>query len=142
MQVARMQQPESRTFVHKILEAGTGVLLTRDAVLAQYLRLAPYGNGSHGIAHAARLYFDKPVADLSWAEIALLSAIPQSPTRMNPLRPDGLRRAIQRGHQMLDILLKQKIIGADEAEIAHRQLNDVQMPDLPRRPSTWTVLPS
>jgi penicillin-binding protein 1C len=144
MQVARMQQPESRTFVHKILEAGTGVLLTlrygRDAVLAQYLRLAPYGNGSHGIAHAARLYFDKPVADLSWAEIALLSAIPQSPTRMNPLRPDGLRRAIQRGHQMLDALLKQKIIGADEAEIAHRQLNDVRMPDLPRRPDALHLI--
>ena len=114
MQVARMQQPESRSVMHKILEAGTGVLLTlrygREAVLAQYLRLAPYGNGSHGIAHAARLYFDKPVADLSWAEIALLSAIPQSPTRMNPLRPEGLRRAIQRGHQMLDVLLKQKVI--------------------------------
>lgn len=144
MQVARMQQPESRTFMHKILEAGTGVLLTlrygRDAVLEQYLRLAPYGNGSHGIAHAARLYFDKPVADLSWAEIALLSAIPQSPTRMNPLRPAGLRRAIQRGHQMLDALAKQKIIRADEAEIAHRQLADMRMPDLPRRPDALHLI--
>ena len=144
MQVARMQQPESRSVMHKILEAGTGVLLTlrygREAVLAQYLRLAPYGNGSHGIAHAARLYFDKPVADLSWAEIALLSAIPQSPTRMNPLRPEGLRRAIQRGHQMLDVLLKQKVIDADEAEIAHRQLDKVQMPNLPRRPDALHLI--
>lgn len=144
MQVARMQQPESRTFLHKALEAGTGVALTlrygRNAVLAQYLRLAPYGNGSHGIAHAARFYFDKPVSDLSWAEIALLSAIPQSPTRMNPLRPDGLRRAIQRGHQMLDVLLKEKVIGTDEAEIAHHQLNEVRMPDLPRRPDALHVI--
>ena len=144
MQVARMQRPESRSFLHKVLEAGTGVALTlrygRSAVLAQYLRLAPYGNGSHGIAHAARFYFDKPVADLSWAEIALLSAIPQSPSRMNPLRPDGLRRAIQRGHQMLDVLQRQNVIGADEAEIAHRQLDDVQMPDLPRRPDALHVI--
>ncbi|WFU04936.1 transglycosylase domain-containing protein (plasmid) [Rhizobium sp. CB3171] len=144
MQVARMQRPESRTFMHKILEAGTGVLLTlrygREAMLAQYLRLAPYGNGSHGIAHAARLYFDKPVADLSWAEIALLSAIPQSPTRMNPLRPEGLRRAIQRGHQMLNTLAQQKIINADEAEIAHRQLADMRMPDLPRRPDALHLI--
>ncbi len=144
MQVARMQQPESRTFLHKALEAGTGVALTlrygRNAVLAQYLRLAPYGNGSHGIAHAARFYFDKPVSDLSWAEIALLSAIPQSPTRMNPLRPDGLRRAIQRGHQMLDALLKEKVIGTDEAEIAHHQLNEVRMPNLPRRPDALHVI--
>ncbi len=144
MQVARMQQPEARTFFHKILEAGTGIVLTlrygHDAVLAQYLRLAPYGNGSHGIAHAARFYFDKPVADLSWAEIALLSAIPQSPTRMNPLRPDGLRRAVQRGHQVLDVLQAQKIVGTDEAEIAHRQLNELQMPDLPRRPDALHVI--
>jgi penicillin-binding protein 1C len=138
MQVARMQKPEPRTWLNKILEAGTGVTLTlrygHEAVLAQYLRLAPYGNGSHGIAHAARLYFDKPVADLSWAEIALLSAIPQSPTRMNPLRPDGLRRAIQRGHHMLDVLREQKVISADEAGIAHDQLKTLRMPSLPRRP--------
>ncbi|WP_246724665.1 transglycosylase domain-containing protein [Rhizobium phaseoli] len=144
MQVARMQRPESRTLIHKALEAGTGVLLTlrygRDAMLGQYLRLAPYGNGSHGIAHAARLYFDKPVADLSWAEIALLSAIPQSPTRMNPLRPEGLRRAIHRGHQMLDALAKQKIIRADEAEIAHRQLDQMRMPDIPRRPDALHLI--
>jgi penicillin-binding protein 1C len=144
MQVARMQQPEARTFTHKMLEAGTGILLTlrygREAMLTQYLRLAPYGNGSHGIAHAARLYFDKPVADLSWAEIALLSAIPQSPTRMNPLRPAGLRRAVQRGHQALDLLAKQNIIGADEAETAHRQLDTMRMPDLPRRPDALHLI--
>ncbi|MBB6485853.1 transglycosylase domain-containing protein [Rhizobium lusitanum] len=144
MQVARMQQPEARTFVHKILEAGAGIALTlrygHHAVLAQYLRLAPYGNGSHGIAHATRFYFGKPVTDLSWAEIALLSAIPQSPTRMNPLRPDGLRRAVQRGHQVLDVLQAQKIIRTDEAEIAHRQLNELRMPDLPRRPDALHVI--
>ncbi|WP_245441551.1 transglycosylase domain-containing protein [Rhizobium vallis] len=144
MQVARMQQPESRTFMHKSLEAGTGILLTlrygREAMLAQYLRLAPYGNGSHGIAHASRLYFDKPVADLSWAEIALLSAIPQSPTRMNPLRPGGLRHAVQRGHQILNALAKQNVMNADEAEIAHRQLASMRMPDLPRRPDALHLI--
>ncbi|GLS22832.1 hypothetical protein GCM10007874_58520 [Labrys miyagiensis] len=144
MQVARMQRPEPRTWPNKLLEAGTGVVLTlrygHEAVLAQYLRLAPYGNGSHGIAHAARLYFDKPVADLSWAEIALLSAIPQSPTLMNPLRPDGLRRAIQRGHRVLDILREQKVISADEAAIAHNQLKTLRMPSLPRRPDALQLV--
>ena len=76
MQIARMQDPAPRSFVNKIVEAATGVAITyrngHEAALAHYLRLAPYGNGSHGIAHAARFYFDKPVADLSWAEIALL----------------------------------------------------------------------
>ena len=82
----------------------------------------PYGNGSHGIAHAARWYFDKPVDDLSWAEIALLSAIPQSPTRMNPLHPDGLARAVRRGQEILDELARQQVIDVAELALAHRQL--------------------
>ena len=93
MQTARMQRPSPRSLWAKAVEAGTGLVLTwrygREEVLKHYLRLVPYGNGSHGVAHAARFYFAKPVADLSWAEIALLSAIPQSPTLMNPMRPQG-----------------------------------------------------
>jgi penicillin-binding protein 1C len=104
MQIARMQHPAPRTFWTKAREALTALALTwrygRETLLAHYLRLVPYGNGSHGIAHAARWYFNKPVEDLSWAEIALISAIPQSPTRMNPLHADGACQFAQRsGHQ-------------------------------------------
>ena len=91
MQVARMQHPRPRTLWAKALEAGTAVALTarygRQAVLAQYLRLAPYGESSHGIGHAARWYFDRPAADLSWAQAALLAAVPQSPARLALRRP-------------------------------------------------------
>ena len=83
MQVVRMQHPRPRTLWSKAIEAGAAVGLTarygRAAVLAQYLRLAPYGEGSHGIAHAARWYFDQPAADLNLAQAALLSALPQAP---------------------------------------------------------------
>ena len=44
----------------------------------------PYGNRIHGISYAARRYFDKPVADLSWAEPAFLTALPRAAGRMNP----------------------------------------------------------
>ena len=101
MQVARMQAPERpRSLGEKLTEAGTALALVarhgHDAMLAHYLRLAPYGNGSHGIAHAARFYFDKPVEDLSLAEIALLAAVPQSPGRMKIIpraRPRARDRA-------------------------------------------------
>ncbi|WP_216851346.1 transglycosylase domain-containing protein [Acidisphaera sp. L21] len=86
MQVARMQHPRPRTLWAKAVEAGTALALTaeygRAAVLAQYLRLAPYGENSHGIAHAARWYFDEPAEDLTVAQAAILSAIPQAPGRM------------------------------------------------------------
>lgn len=138
MQVARMQRPAPRTLLGKAVEAGTALALTwrygREAVLAHYLRIVPYGNGSHGIVHAARFYFDKPVADLSWSEIALLSAIPKSPTRMNPMQPRGLASAVRRGHRILDELARQGVIGAAELALAHRQLAATTSPEPPQRP--------
>jgi penicillin-binding protein 1C len=138
MQVARMQRPAPRRLSAKLREAAAALALTwqygRQPLLAHYLRIVPYGNGSHGIAHAARWYFDKPADDLSWAEIALLSAIPQSPTFMNPLRADGLARAKRRGHRALDELERQHVIDAAEAALAHRQLAAMPAPHPPRRP--------
>jgi penicillin-binding protein 1C len=138
MQVARMQDPAPRDYLHKAREAATALFLTlrygREAVLRQYLRLAPYGNGSHGIAHAARFYLDKPVADLSWAEIAFLAAIPQAPSRMNPLSLDGRHDAIQRGHRILEALQKGGVVTASEYALATAQLDDLPLIDRRGRP--------
>ncbi len=115
MQVVRLQHPMHRGYIGKAVEAAGATVMTlrygRDAVLKQYLRLVPFGQNSHGIAHAARWYFDKPVADLSWAEIAFLSAIPQAPAAMNPAREEGRLRAIDRGHRALDRLHALGVIG-------------------------------
>ncbi|HEX8663990.1 MAG TPA: transglycosylase domain-containing protein [Beijerinckiaceae bacterium] len=138
MQVARMQRPGPRTLWTKTVEAGTAIALTarygRKALLGHYLRLVPYGNGSHGIAHAARWYLDKPVQDLSWAEVALLAAIPQSPTAMNPRNSAGLQRAVRRGARVLDELLRQGVIGEAEHALARGQLAASRPPPVPRRP--------
>ncbi len=108
MQVARMQHPRPRTLWAKAVEAGTAVALTarygRAAVLAHYLRLAPYGQGSHGIGHAARWFLDKPAADLTWAEAALLAAVPQAPALANLRRDSGLVRARIRAARALAVL--------------------------------------
>jgi len=139
MQIARMQHPLPRTLWAKAIEAATALVLTarygREALLAHYLRLAPYGNGSHGIAHAARWYFDKPLTDLSWAEIALLAAIPQEPGAMNPLRPSGRARAIRRGHRVLQALARQRSIGGEEFAAATSELDHIRLPRPPRRPA-------
>jgi penicillin-binding protein 1C len=138
MQIARMQNPQPRTLWSKAVEAGTAMALTarygRAALLAHYLRLVPYGNGSHGIGHAARWYFEKPVDDLSWAEIALLAAIPQSPSLMNPRHRDGLARALRRGHAVLDELERRGVLDGVEARLAHAQLAAMPPPPRRRRP--------
>ncbi len=142
MQIARMQQPGPRTWVRKIVEAVTAVCLTarygREAILEHYLRIVPYGNRIHGIAFAARVYLDKPVEDLSWAEIAFLAAIPQSPARMNPYAPSGRARAVVRGRRILDALLRTGVMGEDEHALATHELARLQVRERGRRP--WSAM--
>jgi penicillin-binding protein 1C len=137
MQVARMQRPGPRTLWRKGLEAATALALTarhgRDAVLSQYLLLAPYGNRIHGIAYAARRYLAKPVEDLSWAEVAFLTAIPQAPGRMNPYAPAGRAAAVARGRRILGLLRDGGALDAAECALALRQIGEIAVPPLPRR---------
>ncbi|QQR73219.1 MAG: transglycosylase domain-containing protein [Holophagales bacterium] len=139
MQVARMQRPGSRGYWRKALEAATALLLTarygRDAVLAHYLRIVPYGNRIHGIAYAARRYLDKPVDDLSWAEVAFLTAIPQSPARMNPYDPRGRLRAIQRGREILGRLAERGDLPARDLAVALDEIEHLRLPWRGERPA-------
>lgn len=132
MQVARLLDPGTRTWWHKLRETWRGLAMTvrfgRDDVLAAYLRLVPYGNRVHGIAYAARRYLDKPVADLSWAEIAFLSAIPQAPTLMNPFRENGRQRAIARGQRILERLREKHVLTEAEYALASQQIVNLSLP--------------
>jgi penicillin-binding protein 1C len=138
MQVARMQHPAARGYLAKLSEAATALVMTqrygRDAIFKQYLRLVPFGQNSHGIAHAARWYFDKPVEDLSWAEIAFLSAIPQSPSAFNPANPAGRARATERGRKALVRLFDQGVITAAELAQAEADLDRLAPREHPTRP--------
>ena len=138
MQVARMQRPGTRTVWRKSVEAIAALGLTarhgREDVLSQYLRLAPYGNRIHGVAYASRRYLDKPVEDLSWAEVAFLTALPQAPGRMNPYTASGRARALTRGRRILALLRTAGTLDPAEYELALRQIDGIVIPPLPRRP--------
>lgn len=62
------------------------MIWSKERILTAYLNRLDYGNLRIGTAEAARFYFQKPLADLSLAECALLAGIPQAPSRLNPLR--------------------------------------------------------
>ncbi len=135
MQVARLQHPKSRTPWGKAREAAEALLLVhqhgRDAVLRQYLTLAPYGNRCHGAVRAARLYFDKPVEDLSWLQAAYLAALPQQPGRMGPWNAEGHRAAMARAGRILRQLHERGVIGDDDLKIALS--TDLAIVPAPRR---------
>ena len=132
MQVARLQHPGARGYLRKALEAATAWLATarygREGVLRHYLRIVPYGHRIHGIAYAARRYLDKPVEDLSWAEIAFLAAIPQSPSRMDPYEPEGRRRAIRRGRQILARLAARGTLTPVDLAAANAEIDHLALP--------------
>ena len=90
MQINRMLDNRPRTFVSKTIEAFRALQLEhardKNEILEIYLNMAPYGGNIRGVEAASRHYFDKTANDLSLAEAALLSGIPQSPSRLRPDR--------------------------------------------------------
>lgn len=57
---------------------------SKDDVLQAYLNIIYFGRGAYGIAAASKAYFDKPVEQLTVAEGALLAALIQRPSALDP----------------------------------------------------------
>lgn len=89
-------------------------------ILEFYFNEIPYGGAVYGIEAASRYYFDKSVQELTLAEAAILAALPQSPTTYSPYgnNKDGL---ITRQHTILNLMVEQKYITEDQAEVAKNQ---------------------
>jgi penicillin-binding protein 1C len=102
MQVARLLAGEhERTGLGKLRQALRALQierrLSKQAILALYLRLAPFGGNVEGVRAASLAYFGKEPRRLSLAEGALLVALPQSPELRRPDRfPEPARRARNR----------------------------------------------
>ncbi len=63
---------------------------SKDAVLQSYLNIIYFGRGAYGISAAAKAYFDKPVEQLTVSEGALLAALIQRPSTLDPaVDPQG-----------------------------------------------------
>lgn len=70
--------------------------LPKNEILDLYLNEVYLGHGAYGVADAARVYFNRPVSQLSQAECALLAGLPQAPSAYDPLHNLPLARIRQR----------------------------------------------
>jgi penicillin-binding protein 1C len=115
-------------------------------ILTAYLNRLDYGNLRIGSAEAARFFFQKPLADLSLAECALLAGLPQAPTRLNPINHP--RRATVRRDTVLTRLSATgkidpaRITAALAEPITLRPLIESQSAPWLANPSTISNLPS
>src|SRR3989344_185377 len=79
---------DEQTLLRKARELILAIHLDRtyskDQILGFYLNEVPYGPTIYGVGAASKAYFDKSVSDLSFAESALLAALPRAPRYYSP----------------------------------------------------------
>ncbi|MFT5706685.1 MAG: penicillin-binding protein 1C, partial [Oceanospirillaceae bacterium] len=117
MQVARLLTPHSRSIKGKLQQILRALQLewhlSKAQVLNLYLNLAPFGGTLIGVQAASVSYFDKPLAQLSDAEAALLAVLPQAPSRWRPDRhpqaAQAARNKVLRRMQQLGIWPVQRV---------------------------------
>lgn len=59
-------------------------VISKDQILSMYLNENAYGGTLYGIEEASQSFFGKPSSDVTIAEAAYLTAIPQAPTHYSP----------------------------------------------------------
>ena len=75
----RYEKSISRKIKEIILSTEITRLYSKDEILEIYLNENYYGNFAYGIEAAAQTYFQKPAADLDFAEASFLTGLPQAP---------------------------------------------------------------
>jgi len=124
MQTARLLDAHpTRSYVAKIAQMLRAwqleTLMSKREILELYMKLAPYGGNIEGVRAASLAYFGKEPKRLTWAEAALLVALPQAPEQRRPDRgTDAARPARDR---VLARAAQAGVIGIAEAEWAKQQ---------------------
>jgi penicillin-binding protein 1A len=124
MQLSRLLflTPE-KTYERKIKE---GILafqieknFTKEEIFTLYCNQIYFGHGNYGVEAASQFFFGKSIKDLTLEEAALLAALPQNPTRLSPV--ESPERARERRNHVLDRMLDERYIGAEEAKRARAE---------------------
>jgi len=112
-----------QTFERKFQEIYNAILLERkldkSSIITIYANIINMGNGSYGVQSASKMYFGKPVNELTLAEAALLAGIPNAPYLYNPYTEKGLEKSIGRQHLVLNKMLELNFITKEEYNQAY-----------------------
>ncbi|MBW4936444.1 penicillin-binding protein 1A [Marinobacter sp. F4206] len=121
MQVAKNYfLSRDRTFIRKFNEILLALQIERELdknrILELYLNKIYLGNRAYGIAAASQVYYNKPVVELSLAQMAMLAGLPKAPSAFNPLaNPD---RALIRRNWILGRMRDLNYITNDAYDLA------------------------
>jgi penicillin-binding protein 1A len=90
MQVARdFYLTRDKLFSRKLTEVMLAYkiegALSKDQILELYMNQVYLGQRAYGFSAASRIYFGKPLKELSIAQAAMLAGLPQAPSTVNPV---------------------------------------------------------
>ncbi len=130
--------PQNRHLWTKVREALAARRLemtwSKAQILSAYFNRLDYGSLRFGPAEATRYYFQKPLADLSLAECALLAGLPQAPSRLNPIKHPAA--AITRRNTVLSRVAAAG--NSDESRISTARAEPITLRPLKEtRPAPW-----
>jgi monofunctional biosynthetic peptidoglycan transglycosylase len=117
---------EERTLLRKLREAVLARRLEslgKARVLELYLNVAEWGDGVYGAEAAARVWFQKPAADLLPEEAAVLAAMLPAPRRRSPARASPALR--KRAREILRLYSMYGELSADELSEARWRLEGI-----------------
>lgn len=109
----------SRKAAEAVLALRIEQIFEKDQILEMYLNQVYWGHNLYGAETASQSYFNKPAADLTLAEAALMAGIVQAPEDFSPFLDYKLAK--QRQGLVLNRMQKLGWITAAEAEAARKQ---------------------
>ncbi len=113
---------DQKTLKRKAQEAWLSLQLerqyTKHEILEMYLNKIYMGNGVHGIATAAKYYYNKSLDELKLPQVAELAGIQQSPNNYNPF--DNPELAEKRRNIVLSLMYQHHKITKQEMEEAKK----------------------
>ncbi|MEK4426735.1 transglycosylase domain-containing protein [Solibacillus sp. FSL K6-1523] len=117
-QLVRMRYlTEQKTYERKLMELFYAYelekLYSKEQILEMYLNEMYFSNQVYGIGAAASYYYNKPLAKLTLAEIALIAAIPNNPSLYDPIK--NFSNTKSRQERLIDKLTEHQIISSAEA---------------------------
>jgi membrane peptidoglycan carboxypeptidase len=120
--VKRMFVGDDRSLERKVREIVLALEVERrfskNDILTLYLNQIFYGHSAYGAEAAAQTYFAKPAKDLDIAQAAMLAAIPNAPSGLDPYNPATAANAKARQELVLRDMLRDHYISQVEYDKA------------------------
>src|SRR5687768_14325946 len=109
--------------VRKIKESLVAIQIekryTKEEIFTMYCNQIYWGHGAHGVQAAARLYFGKPIGELTLEEAAMLAGIIQGNVRQSPYV--NMEAAVRRRNYALGRMAEEGFITQEQSQASQKK---------------------